>query len=82
VSGPVNEAAWETWTPGDLQPYLDHVVACFGFDRLMFGGDWPVCTLAATYPRWLNALLKALNACTAQERRNLFHDNAERFYGV
>ncbi|NQU40733.1 MAG: amidohydrolase family protein [Lentisphaerae bacterium] len=82
VSGLVNEAAWETWTPGDLQPYLDHVVACFGFDRLMFGGDWPVCTLASTYPRWFDTLLNAVSACTAEEKQKLFHDNAEKFYRV
>jgi len=49
VSGMVTEAAWSQWTPEDFQPYLDVVFDCFGTSRLMFGSDWPVCTLAAHY---------------------------------
>jgi len=49
VSGMVTEAAWSQWTPEDFQPYLDVVFDCFGSSRLMFGSDWPVCTLAAHY---------------------------------
>jgi L-fuconolactonase len=48
VSGIVTTAG-EDWTKTDLKPYIDHLVATFGYDRLMFGSDWPVCTLAAEY---------------------------------
>ena len=80
VSGLVNEADWEAWSPDDLKPYLDQVFACFGFDRVCFGGDWPVCTLAGTYGRWFETLWTHVRDCTAAERQKLFHDNAITFY--
>lgn len=49
VSGLVTEADWEDWKPADLIPYVAAVVDAFGPDRLMYGSDWPVCTLAASY---------------------------------
>lgn len=49
VSGMVTEADWETWTPDDFAPYVELLLAWFGPRRLMFGSDWPVCTLAASY---------------------------------
>jgi len=51
VSGMVTEAKWDGWKADDFRPYLDIVFAAFGADRLMFGTDWPVCTLAGTYPQ-------------------------------
>jgi L-fuconolactonase len=48
VSGLVTEAGAD-WTPAKLAPYTDQLLDCFGPDRLMFGSDWPVCTLAASY---------------------------------
>lgn len=51
LSGMVTEADWKGWNPQDLQPYADTVLDAFGPDRLMFGSDWPVCTLAATSAR-------------------------------
>ena len=49
LSGMVTEADWETWTVDDLRPYAETVLDAFGPDRVMFGSDWPVCLLAATY---------------------------------
>lgn len=49
VSGLVTEADWERWTPDDLAPYVERAVDWFGEERLLFGSDWPVCTLAAGY---------------------------------
>src|SRR4029077_12691233 len=49
VSGLVTEAVWSRWTPADIRPYLDHAISVFGPDRIVFGSDWPVCTLAASY---------------------------------
>lgn len=49
VSGMVTEAAWNTWKPDDFTRYLDMVFDCFGPERLMFGSDWPVCTLSGAY---------------------------------
>ncbi|CAN5915479.1 amidohydrolase family protein [soil metagenome] len=80
VSGLVTEADHENWTRENLKPYIDHVVNCFGFDRLMFGGDWPVSTLAASYQQWVEALDWALQGSPEEELRKLYRENAVRFY--
>ncbi len=80
LSGMVTEADHENWRDGDLRPYIDHVIDCFGFDRVMFGSDWPVCTLACEYGRWLDCLCGALSGACAEEKRKLFLDNALRAY--
>jgi L-fuconolactonase len=80
MSGLVTEADHKTWTKEDLKPYIDHVLECFGFGRVMFGGDWPVATQATEYPRWVETLEWAVKGCTEAELRQLFHDNAGSFY--
>jgi L-fuconolactonase len=82
MSGLANEAEWNAWQPADLRPYIDTVLATFGVDRVMFGGDWPVVTLAATYQRWFETLTEALSGYSQTEQVKLFHDNAEAFYRV
>ncbi len=49
LSGLVTEADWDSWTPGQLHPVMEYVLERFGPDRTMFGSDWPVCLLAASY---------------------------------
>lgn len=80
MSGLVTEADREAWTPADLRPFFDAVVDAFGFDRLIFGGDWPVCRLGAEYPRWVATLDGLLAGVGTDERRKLYRDNAMRFY--
>jgi len=82
MSGLVNEADWESWTPDDIRPYIDKVIETFGFDRTMFGGDWPVCTLASNYSTWADTLFDAVSSVSAEEKAKLFHDNAMEFYRV
>jgi len=82
VSGLVTEADFTRWTPAHLKPYLDHVFDCFGFDRVMFGGDWPVSTQATDYPRWVTTLDAALQGCSQDERHQIYVRNAEAFYRV
>ena len=82
VSGIVASARGGRWTADDLAPIVEHVLDTFGADRVMFGGDWPVCTLAATYARWVDALKSIVRNRPAAEVRKLFHDNAARFYGL
>ncbi|MEO7597313.1 MAG: amidohydrolase family protein, partial [Opitutus sp.] len=82
ISGLVTEADHTNWQLADLQPYIDHVVECFGFDRVMFGGDWPVSTQATTYPRWVQTLDAALKGSSADELRRLYVSNAEEFYRI
>jgi L-fuconolactonase len=68
------------WTKEQLKPYIDHVLDCFGFDRVMYGGDWPVASQATEYPRWVETLLWAVDGCSEDEVRQLFRDNAITFY--
>jgi L-fuconolactonase len=82
LSGLVTEADHAVWTPAGLQPYIDHVITCFGFDRVMFGGDWPVSTQATDYPRWVATLDAALPRATPEQLRKLYVTNAETFYGI
>ena len=82
VSGMITEADHERSTREDLKPHIDHVIGCFGFDRVMYGGDWPVVTLAGEYTRWMEALEWALDGCSPGELRKLFHDNALKVYKI
>ncbi|MDE3177696.1 MAG: amidohydrolase family protein [Pseudomonadota bacterium] len=80
LSGVTTEADHAAWTPAQLRPYIDHVVDCFGPDRILYGGDWPVSTLAGDYLQWLTTLEQATAHFNADERRKLFRDNALRVY--
>ncbi len=80
ISGLVAYADREHWTAEDLRPYVDHVLSCFGWDRVMFGSDWPVCTLAASYQQWVDTLRSLTESAGKQNQQKLFHDNAARVY--
>jgi predicted TIM-barrel fold metal-dependent hydrolase len=80
VSGIVASAKPGAWTADDLAPIVNHTLACFGPDRVVFGGDWPVCTLAASLAQWVEALRTIVRDRSAEEQRKLFHDNALRVY--
>ncbi|MBI1256997.1 MAG: amidohydrolase family protein [Chloroflexi bacterium] len=80
MSGLVVEADWQRWTQADLKPYIDYVLDCFGFERIVFGGDWPVVLRAAQWQQWLETLLLSLDGASQAELRQLFHDNAIAFY--
>jgi L-fuconolactonase len=60
VSGLPTEADWATWTASDLAPYIETAVEMFGPDRLMWGSDWPVCTLAASYSQVMETTVEVL----------------------
>lgn len=80
LSGLVTEADVEKWTLAGLQPYIDTVLAAFGPNRVMFGGDWPVAKLAANYIRWAEAAETAIGALSEAERDKVFYTNACDFY--
>jgi predicted TIM-barrel fold metal-dependent hydrolase len=80
VSGLVAYADPLTWTVEDLRPYIEHVIERFGWERVLFGSDWPVCTLAASFARWVQALTEITASCGDENQRKLFHDNAVRVY--
>lgn len=80
LSGLVTEADHEHWEADDLKPYIDHTLASFGSERVMFGSDHPVMRLASTYDLWLGTLRDAVGHLSRGEQHALFHDNARRFY--
>jgi L-fuconolactonase len=80
LSGLTTEADHSHWRQEDLKPYIDHVMQCFGWDRVLFGSDWPVCELAGGYRRWLHALNWAIAEASEADKRKLFSLNARRVY--
>ena len=80
LSGMITEADWATWQPGVLGPYVRRVVEWFGVDRLLFGSDWPVCLLAGSYARVVDALLECLRDLPVEDHAKIFGTNAIRFY--
>jgi L-fuconolactonase len=82
LSGLVTEASWDNWTTGDLRPYVEYAVAAFGPDRLMFGSDWPVCTLAAPYGRVVTAVDELVAGLSTAERAAVMGATAATVYGL
>jgi L-fucono-1,5-lactonase len=82
LSGMVTEADWVNWRADDFTPYLDAVVGAFGVERVMFGSDWPVCLVAATYAQVLGIVEAYAGRFSANEREKIFCENAARFYGL
>ncbi len=80
LSGLSTEANPQDWTEEQIRPYLDHVIESFGIDRVMFGSDWPVATLATDYRRWLDLVLAACAGFSQDEQQKIFADNAKAFY--
>jgi len=79
ISGIVAHAP-NGWTAEHLAPIINHCLDRFGADRVMFGGDWPVCLLGARYDEWVNALKEVVSNRPDGERRKLFYQNATRTY--
>jgi predicted TIM-barrel fold metal-dependent hydrolase len=80
ISGLVAYADPHHWTAEDLRPYVDHAIECFGWDRVMFGSDWPVCTLSASYRQWVDALVSLTRDAGEVNQKKLFQENAIRIY--
>jgi L-fuconolactonase len=81
ISGLVTEAADGRWDDALVRPYVEHSAVCFGWERLMFGSDWPVCNLAGGYRRWLDF---AMSVCShdAGAAASFFAGTAERIYSI
>ncbi len=79
LSGLVTEAGPD-WTVAQLRPYVDHLLEIFGPDRLIWGSDWPVMTLAADYPSWCNATETLLAGLSDAERSKILGGNAVEAY--
>ena len=82
LSGLVTEADWRQWQVADLRPYAQVALDAFGPARMMFGSDWPVCTLAASYPEVLTAARDLTAGLTPAEREAVFAGTAISVYGL
>jgi L-fuconolactonase len=80
ISGATTEADHDAWTEAEVAPYLRHAIDCFGYERCMFGGDWPVSTLATDYRRWVDLVDLVTADANSGEKRRLFRDTARDFY--
>lgn len=82
ISGIIARVNPDDWRPEDLAPIVNHCLEAFGPDRVIFAGDWPVCTKGAPLREWILALHQIVAERPLEERRKLFHDNAMGFYGL
>lgn len=80
ISGLVTEARRNAWTGDELAPYIHHAVEKWGFDRLLFGSDWPVLLLASSYTQWMDTVLHILRDCPVEGITKIFYSNAARIY--
>jgi len=80
LSGLVTEANWTSWQTSDLRPFVDCVLELFGAERIMFGSDYPVCLLAASYERVLESFQELLKYLSDTDRDKIFSQNAAAFY--
>ncbi|MBS4206060.1 amidohydrolase family protein [Lederbergia citrea] len=81
LSGLVTETDHQSWKINDFKPYIKHVINCFGTSRIMFGSDWPVCILAASYDEVVKIVTEHLpENLTVEEKELLFGGNAKKFY--
>jgi L-fuconolactonase len=80
VSGLLTQADHATWSEDQVLPLIDHAVDRFGVDRVIFGGDWPVLELAASYGQWVDIVDRATQHLSHADRRKIFRENAIKTY--
>jgi L-fuconolactonase len=80
LSGLITEADSSSWTRAQLRPYVGHIIESFGFERVLFGSDWPVAEETHRYEDWVEIVDQALAGAPEEERRKVFRDNAIAFY--
>ena len=80
LSGVITEADHTHWTRGQVRPYAEHALDCFGFERTMFASDWSVSSLTHDYPVWVEIVDAIVAGATDAEKRKLFRDTARRVY--
>jgi L-fuconolactonase len=82
ISGMVTEADWKNWRYPDFTPVLDTITDVFGFDRLMYGSDWPVCLLAGSYKNILDIVKTYTSDWSMENKEKIFYKNAVQFYNL
>lgn len=82
ISGMVTETNWNDWLPDEFEPYMDVVVESFGIDRVMYGSDWPVCLVAASYKQVYDIVKEYFAGYSSSEQAKVFGENAIKFYNL
>ncbi len=82
LSGLVTEADWHRWTVAELRPYIEVAVEAFGPSRCLFGSDWPVCELSATYTEVAGLLRECVQELSVSEQAEIWGNTAQRVYGL
>jgi L-fuconolactonase len=82
VSGIIAQVKKGEWSVDQLAPAVNHTIEVFGWDRVMWASDWPVCTLGAPLKDWVAAAKEIVKDRSEEQQRKLFHDNAVKFYGL
>jgi L-fuconolactonase len=82
LSGLVTEAGGSNWRVEDLQPYVEKALEYFGPVRMMFGSDWPVCLLAASYDQVRESIEILLAGLGEKDKRRIFSESAIDFYRI
>ncbi len=80
VSGVITEANHNNWSANEIKPYVAHTIGCFGFDRVMFGSDWPVSVLSHAYPSWVDLLDDVLIGTSVDEQLSFYRQTAIETY--
>jgi predicted TIM-barrel fold metal-dependent hydrolase len=80
ISRVVAYADAESWTLDDIRPCIEHAIASFGSDRVVWGGDWPACARTASLSIWVAATHAIVEGCSLDERARLFRANATRIW--
>lgn len=82
ISGVLAYCAPDQTTADAVRPYVEHCIESFGWDRVVWGSDWPVCTVTSDLPEWIDITRQLVVGEDETNQRKLFHENAERIYGL
>lgn len=82
LSGMVTEANWKGWKREDFNSYIGCVIDAFGTSRVMYGSDWPVCLVAASYEQQLGIIENFIHSFSFGEKQQIMGENAMRFYNL
>jgi predicted TIM-barrel fold metal-dependent hydrolase len=82
ISGVMAYGNPDTWTLEDIRPYVEHTIDVFGWKRVVWGSDSPVCTLGGQIETWVAATHALIDSCSADEKANLLHRNATALWSI
>jgi predicted TIM-barrel fold metal-dependent hydrolase len=82
ITGVIAYGDLDGWTVESLRPYVEHTIGSFGWDRVVWGSDWPVCTLGGGLTPWVAATHALTAGCSAEERDKLYQANAKRIWSI